>query len=156
MINKRLVFILLSFTALHFNTASFAFASDKQISECLFEAKKHPYLADLEQAQLKCKNKFPPKTAEMCLKISNVFQSGTTGDDVRWECLKDFNREIRTTVCEKIADKMTNSNLQARAWYYCLSEIRNTPSTSECISLSTKLYPADSLANIKSFCSRSF
>lgn len=129
-----------------------AWAAPSELQQCINASKKFKYISEIDEARLKCASKHPVKNAESCFALSNLFQAQDTADNFRWSCLQDFNKSITTKLCEKIADKIGNPSLQARAWYYCLEEIKASPIKSECLSLAKKLYPADTAEILKEFC----
>lgn len=142
------LFSLSSLTATAKNSASI-----HPLSACMKTAQKAAYLSDSENKKLICIEKHAPTTPQACLKATTYFVSGEAGDQARWSCLQNFNSRLKTKDCEALADKMSTPNMQARAWYYCLQEIQATPTTNECIQLAKKLYPADNLRSLQSFCS---
>ncbi len=123
------------------------------LSACMKTAQKTAYLSDSENKKLLCIEKHAPTNPQACIKAAAYFVSGEAGDQARWSCLQNFNSRLKTKECEVLADKMSTPNMQARAWYYCLQEIQATPTTSECLKLAKKLYPADNLRSLQSFCS---
>lgn len=147
---KFLLVGLTTFSA--FTSLAATSVQSNPLSTCMKSAQKSAYLTDSENKKLICIEKHAPSSPQACIKATAYFLSGDNGDQARWSCLQNFNSQLKTKECEVLADKMSTPNMQARAWYYCLQEIQATPSTNECLKLAKKLYPADNLRSLQSFC----